>query len=555
MRRAKWTLLPRNRCAVPEHEPRPPTVAAAAMVTSPHALASQAGVDVLRCGGSAIDAAIAASAVLGVVYPHMTSIGGDAFWLIYDAASDRVRYLDGAGMACASGTIDAFRRRGLREVPLRGALPATLTVPGAVASWCAAHDEYGRLTRQAVLEPAIALADEGFPASERLVGWMPPVVDEGALNAAARAVFLPDGHIPRAGQRIVNRELARSLEHIARDGWHGFYDGEVAAALLAYAGRNAGFFAAADLARQQARWGESIVGTYRGITIHQTPPPTQGFCVLQMLKLLEGFDVRAWPFLGVDHVHHLVQAKQLSYHDRDRWLADSDYVDVPVARLVSDAYADERRALIIPGQALAWDEVPSYGSLAGDTVFVSVVDGDGNAVSLIQSVYGVFGSGEVVPGTGIVLQNRSAYFSLDPSHANALAPGKKPLHTLIASLAFNNGRLWQTLGCMGADGQPQIQVQAYVALIDYRLNIQQALDMPRWLSGRFAIGEPRDLLNIEAGFPAETLQGLAQRGHKLNRWAARNELAGHAHGITIDPTSGARHGGADPRSDGVALGF
>ena len=525
------------------------------MVTSPHALASQAGVDVLHRGGSAVDAAIATSAVLSVVYPHMTSIGGDAFWLIYDAAAGRVRYLDGAGMACASGTVDAFRRRGLSEVPLRGPLPATLTVPGAVASWCAAHDAYGRLTREAVLASAIGLADEGFPASQRLVSWMLPVVEEGALNAAARATFLPHGRAPRPGERIVNRDLARSLVQIARDGWHGFYDGEVAAALLRYAASNDGFFAAADLARQRARWGESIVGTYRGVTIHQTPPPTQGFCVLQMLKLIEAFDVRAWPRLGVDSVHHLVQAKQLSYFDRDRWLADPDFVDVPVAQLLSDAYVNARRRLIDPTRALAWDRVPSYGSLAGDTVYLSAVDEEGNAVSLIQSIYGVFGSGEMVPGTGIVLQNRSAYFSLDPAHPNHLAPGKKPLHTLIASLAFQDGRLWQTLGCMGADGQPQIQLQAYVAMIDHGLNIQQALDMPRWLSGRFALGEPRDLLNIERGFTAETLQALHERGHRLNRWGARNELAGHAHGITIDLASGARYGGADPRSDGVAIGY
>ena len=208
-----------------------------------------------------------------------------------------------------------------------------------------------------------------------------------------------------------------------------------------------------------------------------------------------------------------------------------------------------------PHRALPWDRVPEFGSLAGDTVYVAAVDADGNAASLIHSLYGVFGSGVMVPGTGIVLQNRSAYFSLDPRHPNRLEPGKKPVHTLIASMAFRGDRLWSVLGCMGADGQPQIHLQAYVAMIDFGRDVQQALEMPRWLSGRFALGEPRDLLNIEGRFPAATIDALERRGHRVNRWGPRNELAGHAHGITIDPESGMRLGGADPRSDGAAVGY
>jgi len=254
-------------------------------------------------------------------------------------------------------------------------------------------------------------------------------------------------------------------------------------------------------------------------------------------------------------VHLLVQAKQIAFHDRDRFVADPAFAPVPVDRLLSSAYADERRRLIDRERALPWDRVPSAGSLTGDTVYVAAVDAAGNAASLIQSLYFGFGAGVVAGETGVLLQNRGAYFSLDPGHPNRLEPGKRPLHTLIASLAFRDGRLWQVMGCMGADGQPQIHLQVYTALIDYGLDIQRAVEAPRWLAGRFAIGDARELLNLEGRFPEATIAELARRGHTINRWEAWNELAGHAHGITIDAGSGVLVGGADPRSDGAAIGY
>jgi gamma-glutamyltranspeptidase/glutathione hydrolase len=250
-----------------------------------------------------------------------------------------------------------------------------------------------------------------------------------------------------------------------------------------------------------------------------------------------------------------VQAKQIAYHDRDRWLGDPRFAEVPTERLISKAYAAERRRLIDPARALAWDQVPSYGSLTGDTVYVAAVDADGNAASLIFSLYGTFGSCVTSGTTGVLMQNRGAYFSLDPAHPNRLEPGKVPLHTLIASLAFKEEKLWAALGCMGADGQPQIHLQAYVAMIDYGRDIQQAVAGPRWLSGRFALGEARDTLHIEARYPRATIDELARRGHLVDRWGEWNELAGHAHGITIDPDTGMRRGGYDPRSDGAAVGY
>jgi len=524
------------------------------MVTSPHSLASQAGVQILRAGGSAVDAAIAAAAVLAVVYPHMTSVGGDAFWLIHDARTGAVHALDAAGGAAEAGTLDWFRARDLAAIPLRGIVPATLTVPGAVDGWCEAHARHGRLPLADDLAAAVRYARDGFPITRRLSEWIERNAQVLAADPPAARIFLAEGPRPAVGRRFVNPDLARTLERLGA-GRAGFYEGETAREMVRWSRAGGGFFTERDLAGQRSRWVESISATYRGVTIHETPPPSQGISVLQALRLVEPYDLGARPYLGPDHVHLLVQAKQIAFHDRDRFVADPAFVPVPVDRLLSTAYADERRRLIDPARALPWDRVPSAGSLAGDTVYVAAVDEAGNAASLIQSLYFGFGAGVVAGDTGIVLQNRSAYFSLDPEHPNRLEPGKRPLHTLIASLAFRDGRLWQIVGCMGADGQPQIHLQVYTALIDFGLDIQRAVEAPRWLAGRFAIGDARDQLNLEGRFPEATVAELARRGHAINRWEAWNELAGHAHGITIDAGSGVLVGGADPRSDGAAIGY
>jgi len=506
------------------------------MVASPHAAASAAGAQALRDGGSAVDAALAAASSLGVLYPHMCGIGGDAFWLIYDAAARKVSYLDGGGRAAASATLEKFA--GQAEIPFRGLVPATLTTPGAVASFCAAHEHYGKLPLARCLRDAIGFARDGFEPSAKLARWIGETAGELAKDPASADLFL-------SKPVIKNPRLAETFESIAAHGRAGFYEGKVAKGLA----QLGGFFTEKDLGAQQARWGEPIRGTYRGVTLYETPAPTQGFTVLEMLNLLEPFELGE--FLGPDHVHLLVQAKQIAYNDREQFLGDPKFSDVPLDRLISKAHADKRRGLIDPKRALPWDKVPSSGSLAGDTVYVAAVDAAGNAASLIFSLYGVFGSCITSAETGVVLQNRSAYFSLDPKHPNRLEPGKTPLHTLIASLAFRNDKLWAVLGCMGADGQPQIHVQAYVAMIDFGLDIRQALAMPRWLSGRFALGEARDTLHIEARYPKATIDELERRGHQVDRWGDWNELAGHCNGITIDD-KGTLSGGADPRSDGAA---
>jgi gamma-glutamyltranspeptidase/glutathione hydrolase len=525
------------------------------MVTSPHSLASATGIDVFRAGGSAIDAAIAASAVLCVVYPHMAGVGGDAFWLVHEGRTGRVRYLNGGGRAARRARLAWFEGKGLKEIPLRGIVPATLTVPGAVASWTEAHAAYGRVPLKHLLKPAIHYADSGFPVTARLASFIAMMRGELAEHPETAGILLPDGAAPKVGARLVNKGLARTLQAIAEGGWAGFYEGPVAREMARFARTAGGFFSPADFARQKATWGEPLVGRYRDVTIYNTPPPTQGFTVIEMLNLLEPRRLSRTRLLGPDHIHLMVQAKQVAYNDRDRVLADPDFADVPVELLISKGYAAVRAGLLDPKLALPWDKVPSFGSLAGDTVYVAAVDGDGNAASLIQSLYGGFGSTVAAGATGVILQNRGAYFALDPHHPNRLEPGKIPLHTLIASMAKRDGRLWALLGSMGSDGQPQIQVQLYVAMIDFGLDIQEALEVPRFLSGRFALGEARDTLHMEARFPPPTVRALERRGHLISRWAAWVEKAGHAHGIVVDPDTGTLAGGADPRSDGAAVGY
>jgi len=534
---------------------RPATLAPYGMVTSPHSLASSAGVDVLRAGGSAIDAAIAASAVLAVVYPHMTGIGGDAFWLIHDGASEEISYLNGGGKAVASASLAALEQRGLREIPLRGIIPATLTVPGGVASWITAHEAHGRLPLTRALEAAIGYARDGFPVTARLAGFIDMMRDDLLRHRETATLFFPDGATPRPGATLTNSNLADTLQVISERGRAGFYEGHVAAEMARFSREQGGFFEPADFVQQVATWGKPLVGRYRAVTIFSTPPPTQGFTVLEMLNMLEQFSPQAIDLLGPDRTHLLVQAKQIAYHDRDLLLADPAFAKIPIETLISREYAQGRAKLIDMHSTLRWDQVPAYGSLSGDTVYVAAVDRDGNAASLIQSLYGGFGSCVVAGNTGVILQNRSAYFSLDPHHPNCLAPGKIPLHTLIASMAKRDGKLCTVLGCMGADGQPQIQLQLYTAMIDYGLDIQEALELPRFLSGRFALGEARDTLYMESRFPANTIDVLERRGHSVHRWNGWNEQAGHAHGITIGPAGRILRGGSDPRSDGAAIGY
>jgi gamma-glutamyltranspeptidase len=531
---------------------RPVTMAPRGIVCSPHFLASQAGIDILKRGGTAVDAAIATNAVLNVVYPHMCGIGGDAFWLIYDASKKEVVFLNASGRSPYGATIEFYRKAGYPAVPTRGLLSAT--VPGAVDGWFEAHSRYGKLTMISNLEPAIKYAKEGYPVSHILSFKIHEASAELSQFPRSKALFLPDGKVPRPGELLTNLGLARSFEKIAIDGRDSFYRGKITKDIVKFCRENGGLLTEKDFSDHKSTWGKPLCTTYRDYTVYETPPNSQGIVALMMLNLLEGFDLSSYGFQSPDHLHLCIEAKKVAFADRNRYISDPEMTAIPVESLLSKEYAEKRRALIRMDQTLEATDVPA-GRLGGDTVYLCVVDEAGNIVSLIQSLYYSFGSAVVVGDTGIILQNRGAYFSLDPSHVNCLRPHKRTFHTLMASIAFKGEQPYLVFGTSGADGQPQTHIQVMTSVFDFGIDIQSAIEAPRWLSGRRILGQPEGLLTVERRLPEKTIEGLKQRGHHLvvaENWSPE---MGCAHGIIIDPENGLRMGGSDPRADGAAIGY
>lgn len=522
------------------------------LVATPHRLASEAGLAMLRAGGNALDAAIAAVATLAVVYPHMTGLGGDSFWLIYDGVGGRLLGLAAAGRAAAGVDPEAYRARFGARMPVRGG-PAAVTVPGTVAGWWEAH-EFSRsalgspLAWATLLEPAITHAREGVPVSP---GQLRATAAAAALFAESapedvRRTFWPVFHPARlTGERFVQTALARTLETLAGDGAEAFYRGPLARRLAEGAAAVGSPLRAEDFAAHRAEWVTPLRVPYRGGEAASLPPPTQGFAALAILALVEGF-----PLAELDeaaYVHVLVEATKLALADRDRWLADPAVVPVPVPRCLDPARLARRRVRIAldrasPGPA---DEA------AGDTVAVVAADARGHAVAVIQSLYHEFGAAVIAGDTGVVLQNRGAFFSLDPAHPNALAPGKRPAHTLIPAMYLRGGRPRFVYGTMGGDGQPQTQAALLTRLLDRGDGPQAAVEAPRWLYGR-TWGEPSTALRLEARFASETIAALRARGHDVRVVEPWSDLMGHAQLVAIDADG--LVGASDPRADGAALG-
>ncbi len=520
------------------------------MVASPHQLASAAGLRVLQMGGSAVDAAIALNSTLGVVYPHMTGLGGDSFWLIYEAATGQVHGLNGSGRAAAQATLEYYRDRHYTELPSRGPL-AAITVPGTVDAWCTAHDRFGRLPLDKILQAAIDYAEQGYPVSTSQELWTRRNRDLLSQDPFAQRCFLPQQQVPNRGTVLTNGGLGQSLRAIARGGREAFYRGAIAAEITRHLKEQGGILTAADFANHRSDWVEPIATTYRGYRVLEMPPNTQGFAVLQMLNLLEEYDLQSIGHHTADYYHLMVEVTKLAFADRDRWLSDPDFVNIPIQELISKAYADRRRPLIDMAQARAYG--PGIGD--GDTTFCAVVDDQGNAVATIQSLYFDYGCGVVGGETGIVLQNRGSFFSLNPAEANCLAPGKRPFHTLIPALALNPaGDLEWVLGTMGGEGQPQTQVALLTRVIDFGFDPQSAIDWPRWLQGR-TWGESTSRLSLEGRIPEAIQAELARRGHPVAALPDWAEQMGHAQMIHIPPETGVLWGGADPRGDGTALGW
>lgn len=531
------------------------------LVTSPHGLATAAGLRILHEGGNALEAAIAAAATIAVVYPHMNSLGGDNFWLIYNARERRVRALLACGTAGAACTIAAYRDAGHSEIPRRGPLAAN-TVPGAVDGWGEAYDYAraalaGRQPFAALLADAIHYADSGFPVTPSQEVWTRKNIgpDSGrfghleALDGFRRTFLRRDGSAYARGERFVMPDLARTLAALARDGRDAFYRGPIAARVCAYLAARGGLLTERDFAGYRSRWSEPITVRYRDWTVCNTPPPTQGLTSLQILNIIEQYPIAEWGDHSAGYYHLMVEAAKQAFVDRDAWIADPDTRRVPVEDLLSKTHARVQAAAIDLDRA--WRREPTR-PIAGDTIWLGAVDAAGNAVSLIQSVYFDFGS--AVVAEGVVLQNRGSAFSLDPADPNALAPGKRPFHTLNPAMALRGDVPELVYGTMGGDGQPQTQAAILTRVLDLGLDVQAAIDAPRWLYGR-TWGDPTVTLSLESRIPAGVIDELRRRGHEVEVVGAWDDRMGHAQAIRIDPRTGIRYGGADPRGDGLAAGY
>jgi gamma-glutamyltranspeptidase len=539
---------------------RPPAHSSRGMVATSHTLATEAGVRALRRGGSAVDAAIAANAVLCVAYPHMAGLGGDGFWLIGRRGSPDVAALNASGPAAARATIDHYRDRGFDEIPARGVLGAN-TVPGAVDGWRLAHERHGRLDWNELFGDAVHLASTGVPVSRSLADWIHDDVDV-LLEHGLGSIYLRDGRPLREGDRLVQGRLGESLRTIAERGPRdGFYDGPLAERLVAV---DESILTADDFARYRAEWVEPIRGMYRGHEIVEMPPNTQGFTVLQIMGMLEHFDVVEWGDGTYEYFHHMAELVKIAFADRDAWWTDPTFVDIPLDRLLDPSYLDERRRLIDPDRAAEVDEFPpgiefegtrsGARDAGGDTCAFCAVDEDGLIVSVIQSIFHDFGSAIEGGDTGIILQNRGSFFSLDEHHANVLEPGKRSAHTLIPAMLLRDGEPVMAFGSMGGEGQPQTQAAILTRLIDFGYDVQQAIEAPRWLMGRTWGTKSRDL-SLEARIPPEVVRELVLRGQPVKMVSLWNDNMGHAQAIRMDPRLDFLEGGADPRGDGAAWGY
>jgi len=526
------------------------------MVCSPHLLASESGIAALRAGGNALDAAIAAAATIAVVYPHMNGVGGDNFWLIYDATSLRLTALCGAGRAARAASIDWYAARGIREaIPARGG-PAALTVPGVVDGWWQAHQYSSRsmgstLRWKDLLADASAFARGGFSASDGQ--RVPPPREPDLFGPTALPEIKRDLwplYHPDALARgpLVQRDLALTLEAVRDGGPDAFYGGDISKRIVAAAAAAGSPLALEDFADHASGWMEPLRVAYRGGQAASFPPPTQGISALMILGLADGFDVRG---LGeADYVHLLVEATKLAFEDRDRFLTDPAWMEKSPTDLLAPDRMGGLRGRIDMKRAMPAAPARVDG---GDTIAIVAADAQGNAVSLIQSLYFTWGSGLVAGDTGVVLQNRGSFFSLDPAQANALAPGKRTMHTLIPSMYLEDGRPRFAHGTMGGEGQPQTQAALVTRRLDRGLGPQACVEAPRWLYGR-TWGAPSRFLNLEGRYGADLARDLAARGHEIKMGGDWDDVFGHAQCIWLDPDGGLA-GGSDPRADGAALGF
>jgi gamma-glutamyltranspeptidase/glutathione hydrolase len=517
------------------------------MITADHPLAARAGASILEAGGNAVDAAIAANLVMTVVRPHMCGLGGDLFALIYMAAESKFEALNASGRAPSAATLDIMHAKGYTVMPETGLL--TVTVPGAIAGWQAALEKYGSMGLDRLLPRAIDYAQNGFPLYAELRDAIRNRLPFLKQSPAAVETFYPNGQLPEVGKRLVQPRLAGSLKMLAERGPDAFYRGPLGEALIALCKTDGGLISSQDLADHGVNWHTPLKTTYRGYEICTQPPNSQGIALLMQANMLENFDLAGTLKFGQDELIHLmVEVKKLAFADRDKYVCDPDFHPVPVDQMLDKGYAEKQVARIDSGKAARAVAATDFADIGNDTIFLSVVDNDGNAVALIQSLFEAFGSCVMVPETGMVLHNRGRGFSLDPDHLNRLEPRKRPYHTLHPAMILKEGRPYMVLGTPGADGQTQTIMQLITSMFEFKADVQQAVEAPRWRSN------PDGTLQLEGRFAAETIAGLEARGHALERLADWDPVMGSSQIILIDTNAGVLKAGADPRRQAYAIG-
>ena len=539
---------------------RSPVIAQEAMIATSQPLATQVGLQVLRDGGSAVDAAIAANAALGLMEPTGCGIGGDLFAIVWDAETQSLHGLNASGRSprelSYERLVAELEQLDRTTIPALGMLP--ISVPGAVDGWRVLHEKFGTLPIGEVLAPAVAYAENGFPVTEVIAdGWARSVPILSNQPGAFRETFTLNGQAPAVGQIFKNPDLARTYRRLAADGLRSFYQGDLAQEMAAFFAAHDGFLTATDFASHRSEWVTPLSVNYRGYEVYELPPNGQGIAALQMLRILERHDLKALGRNSPELLHLMIEAKKLVYEDRAKFYADPDFAKAPLDRLLSAEYAAERDALINPQRASRRLMAGKAELNSGDTIYLATADAKGNMVSLIQSNYRGMGSGVVVPGLGFGFQDRGQLFTLEKDHANCYAPGKRPFHTIIPAFVMKDGKPWLSFGVMGGGMQPQGHVQVLVNLIDFGMDVQEAGDAARWQ--HLGSSEPTGnvmtdggWVELENGFSWETIRALKNLGHDVR---AGNGGFGGYQGILRDHENGTYQGGSESRKDGQAAGY
>lgn len=528
-----------------------------AMAATSHPLATQAAISILKQGGTAIDAAIAANAVLGVTDPEMNGIGGDLFAIVYDAKTKKLIGLNASGRSPYSLSLAELKKNGNATLPVHGPLP--VSVPGCIDGWYKLHERFGKLPMTDILAPAINYAREGFAIADEFAFSLKGLPAIAGKDENVAAIYLPGGKPPARGDVLKNPDLANSLEKIAKGGRDVFYKGEIARSIDAFMKKRGGYLSLKDLSDHTSNWIDPVSTNYRGYTVWELPPNGQGITVLEMLNMLEPFDFSHISFGSAEHINLFTEAKRLAYEDRAKYYADPDFVKIPVQKLISKKYGLERSKMIQPGHALdsvfAGDEQALKG---GETVYLTVADEAGNMISLIQSNFFEFGSGLIPDGLGFFLQNRGFMFSLTENENNTYAPHKRPFHTIIPAFVTRDNKPFMSFGVMGGSFQPEGQVEVLMNMIDFGMNLQEAGDAPRidHQGGSDPVGRstpgPGNIY-LESGFSEKTIRTLLQMGYKVSAGTPGN--FGGYQAIMLDEKQGVYHGASDPRKDGMAAGY